>query len=281
MAGGQKGGLIAACVTAHVPRMAYEDKAPEFQKELIAGSKAMGAALRTLEPDLLVIKSAHWVCSFNWYVTAHAVHKGHCVADEAPDLIPGEPYERRGDPEFAQALVARLREKGFPAGANESPHYEWDYAGIVPLLYLDPDSTIPVVEMPTCLAADLEESMAAGRAVHEAARRTGRRAVFLASTALSHKIVRGPHLWPTEERVAMDRRLIGHLERGEIAELRAWLPDYSRGSVAEMGGRVVAGLVGALDAMRADGMTLAGRQYGAYAQSSGSGNVNIAVRPVQ
>jgi hypothetical protein len=32
-------------------------------------------------------------------------HEGRCVADEAPDLIPGMPYRYRGDPEFAAALV--------------------------------------------------------------------------------------------------------------------------------------------------------------------------------
>jgi hypothetical protein len=44
-----------------------------------------------------------------------------------------------------------------------------------------------------------------------------------------------------------------------------------------MGGRALATLLGVLKAMSSDGVTLHGRQYGDYAQSSGSGNANVVV----
>lgn len=271
-------GLIASAVAAHIPRMAYEDKAPDFQRGLIAGLKAMGAALRALKPDLFVVKSAHWVCSFNWYATVHDPHEGVCVADEAPDLIPGIPYRRKGDPDYARAFVAALKEAGLPAFENSTPHYAWDYAALVPLLYMDPDATVPVVQIPTVLSADHAEAMRVGGLVHQAAKRTGKRVAFLASCALSHRIVRGPALWPTPERQALDRRFIALLESVSLDDLIAWYPEYSRGADAEMGGRVLAALLGALTAMRGDGLALSGKFYGEYAQSSGSGNANIAVQ---
>ncbi len=246
------GGIIAAAVTAHVPRMGIEEKAPDFQRGLIAGSKAMGAAIRGMKPDLFVLQSAHWVSSFNWYVTSHAVHKGHCIADEAPDLIPGIPYERKGDPEYAQVLAETMKAEGMPAFADANPHRSWDYACLVPLTYLDPQSTIPLIELPTCLAADHAENMKAGRLIHETAKRTGRRVVFLASSALSHKILRGPHLWPSDERVALDRKFISGLVGGDLDGLIAGFDKYSRDTVAEMGGRILAALLGALEAMRRD-----------------------------
>lgn len=273
------GGIIAAAITAHVPRMGIEHKAPDFQRGLIAGSKAMGEALRALKPDLFVLQSAHWVSSFNWYATSHAVHKGYCLADEAPDLIPGLPYERAGDPAFANALAANMAAAGLPAFANDNPHRSWDYACLVPLTYLDPDSRIPLVELPTCLAAGHDENMRAGRAIHETAKREGRRVVFLASSALSHKIVRGPHLWPEPERLALDRDFINGLVTGDLDRLVGGFAQYSQATVAEMGGRVVAAMLGAMAAMRDDCGALKGKQYGDYAQSSGSGNVNVAVVP--
>ena len=101
--------------------------------------------------------------------------------------------------------------------------------------------------------------------------------VFIASSALSHALVRGRHHLPTPERIDADQKLIGMLERGAIAEIIGGFPEYSRLAVAETGGRALATLLGVLEAMGRDTRGLAGRQYGGYAQSSGSGNANVLV----
>jgi 3,4-dihydroxyphenylacetate 2,3-dioxygenase len=273
------GGLIAVAVAPHAPRLGVEERVPDFQRGLLDGMKQMGQALRELRPDLFVVNSAHWVSTFNWYATLQDPHRGICIADEAPDLMPGTPYERKGDPTFARAFVAELAAAGIPALPNESPHYQWDYASLVPLLYLDPDGEIPVVQVPTVAQASLEEAVQVGRLLDQVARNTGRRIIFLASTALSHALERGPQKWPTPERIEMDKRLIGYLERGEVTLLLEWLPGYSREAVAEMGGRVLAVMFGALAAWHCRVGTLRGRLYGEYAQSSGSGNASVAIIP--
>jgi len=259
--------------------MAVEERAPAFQKGLLDGLKEMGRELRAMEPDLFVVNSAHWVSTFNWYATLQDPHRGVCVAAEAPDLIPGLPYQRKGDPAFGRAFLAALTAADIPALANDSPHYAWDYAGLVPLLHMDPDGAIPVVQIPNVICADLDESLRVGRLVDQAATAAGRRAVFVASNALSHDVVRGPEIWPTAERMELDRQLIGHLERGAVDMLIDWLPAYSRDARAEMGGKILATMCGALAALQERAGPLAGRLYGSYAQSSGSGNASIAVRP--
>jgi 3,4-dihydroxyphenylacetate 2,3-dioxygenase len=273
------GGLIAVAVAPHAPRLGVVERVPNFQMGLIDGMKEMGQALRKLRPDLLVVNSAHWVTTFNWYATLQDPHQGVCVADEAPDLMPGTPYERKGDPAFARAFVEALQGAGIPALPNDSPHYQWDYASLVPLLYLDPDGEVPVVGVPTVLHSSLEESFEVGKLVDRVAQGTGRRIIHIASNALSHALERGPDKWPTPERIELDKQLIGHLERGEVAMLRDWLPIYSRAAAAEMGGRVLAVMSGALAGLQARAGSLRGRLYGAYAQSSGSGNASVAIVP--
>ena len=199
-------GIVAGAVVPHTPRMAIEDSAPAFVRGLIDGERELGRALRERAPDLIVLQSSHWVGTFNWYVAAHGVHEGVCVADEAPDMIPGIPYRRPGDPAFATALAARIRQAGLPCGLNDTPHFTWDYGSLVPLQYLDPAGTIPVVLLPTVFCSDLAESMTVGRLVQETAAALGRRVVHVASSALSHAIRRGPDLWPSQERQEMDRR---------------------------------------------------------------------------
>ena len=270
-------GIIAAAAVPHVPTLGLAKNTPDFQLTLVEGERALGRALRDAKPDLFVVNSSHWVCTFGWYATSQSVHEGVCVADEAPDLIPGIPYKRKGDAEFAKALVDEWKAQGIPGDCNETPHYAWDYGSLVPLLYLDPDAEVPVVQIPTVIMADHAECMKTGRAVHATAKRLGRRVVFIASSAFTHDLVRGRHFKPKPEREALDQRFIDQLKRGAVREALAWFPEYSRAVVAEMNGKPLATLLGALQALEEEGAKLTGEQFGGYAQSSGSGNANVVV----
>lgn len=270
-------GIIAAAVVPHVPTLGLAENTPDFQLTLVEGERALGRALRELKPDLFVVNSSHWICTFGWYATCQSVHQGVCVADEAPDLIPGIAYTRKGDSEFASALVDAWQAQGIPGGRNDAPHYAWDYGSLVPLLYLDPDADVPVVQIPTVILANQAECMQAGRAVHATAKRLGRRVAYIASSAFSHDLVRGRHFKPTAEREVLDQRFIVMLKRGEVAAAAAWLPEYSRAARTEMDGKPLAAMLGALQALEEDGAQLIGAQFGGYAQSSGSGNANVVV----
>jgi len=272
-------GLIAAATAAHVPSLGSEATTPDFQHSLVQGLREMGTEIRAMKPDVLVVESAHWVSTFNWFATVQNPHRGVCVASEALDLIPGTPYERKGDPKFANALIEAFKPHKVPAFPNASEHYSWDYAGLVPLLYIDPDCEIPVVQIPTVLSADHDECRLAGRLVDEAARTSGRRALFIASSALTHAVVRGRHNWPTPERMQLDRKFIDLLRAGDLDRIDKWFPEYAAAVKAEMGGRVIATLLGALHALKATGRKILGRQFGDYTQSSGSGNVNLLLAP--
>jgi hypothetical protein len=87
--------------------------------------------------------------------------------------------------------------------------------------------------------------------------------------------VRGPAIWPAPERVDADRRFIALLLAGKIGEAKAWFPDYAKEVVAEMGSRVLAFFLGALEAM---GGKLEAKTFGAYCQSSASGNQNLSLK---
>ena len=269
-------GIIRTVVAPHTPRMGIEEKAPDFVRALIKSQREMGEDIRAETPDVLIINSAHWVCTFNWHVTCQAEHKGHCVADEAPELIDGVPYHYTGDPELGRAILAELDALGVPANANDSTHFQWDYGSWVPAKHLDPNAELPIVLIGTVPSSDIEECMKAGGAIRRAAEKTGRRAVFAASCAFSHQLVRGPEQWPTEERQTLDHQFIQMLTSGRIADAKAWFPEYNERVVGEMGGRNLATFLGCLD--ETSGVTYTGTQFGPYTQSSGSGNANISLK---
>lgn len=270
------GGIVMSAIASHTPRIGIEANAPDFLRGVIAGEYALGRAIQALEPDVIVLQSAHWVTTFTWYVTCQQRHQGICVSDELPDLIPGVPYDRPGDPEFGALLVDEIRHEGFLAGRNDTPHYKWDYGTFVPLQYLDPAQRIPVVTMGTCILADLDECYRVGTAVREAAAKSGKRVAFVASSALSHRLVRNPASWPTEEDQEQDQRFIAMLRDGRTNEARGFLAGYAERTLAEMGGRNIASMLGALDGLGAD--RLSGRQYGEYGPSSGAGHTNFGIR---
>jgi len=266
-------GVVAASIVAHVPTLGLAQNTPPFQLPLVEGERQLGAELRAGKPDLFVMLSSHWVCTFEWYATGRQVFEGVCVAEEAPHLIPGIPYRRKGDPEFARALVEEWGKVSVPGRVNDFEHSTYDYGSLVPLLYLDPDAEVPVVHLPSVLMADHAECMRAGRAIDTVARRQGKKVVFFASSALSHYLVRGRENRPTPDREAMDMRFMDMMKRGAIDEALAWFPEFSKLGAVEMGGRPVATFLGVVQAMRDAGAKLTAKQYGGYAQSSGSGNV--------
>ena len=271
------GGIIRSILTTHSPRIGIEARAPEFTRGLIQGIRLLGEEVRAAKPDAVVLMSTHWVTTFPWYTTCHEVLEGVCVADEAPDLIPGIPYKWRGDPTLAKAIVDEIATLGVPAGYNDSPHYSLDYGTVVPMQYIDPDHTLTLIGLGTCIMAELDECLKVGAAVRRAAAKTGRTVAMVGSTSFAHKLVRGPDVWPPKEAMAADHKFIGMLTGGKIAEAKAWLPQYSKQVVAEVGGRVIATVLGTMDE-KAERYT--GVQHGPYGQSSASANASVSIRPV-
>ena len=130
------GGVIRSIITTHSPRIGIEATAPDFTRGLIQGIRLLGEDVRAAKPDAVVLVSTHWVTTFPWYATSHAVHEGVCVADEAPDLIPGIPYKWKGDPVLGRAIVDEIAALGVMAGHNDTPHYSLDYGTVVPMQYM-------------------------------------------------------------------------------------------------------------------------------------------------
>jgi 3,4-dihydroxyphenylacetate 2,3-dioxygenase len=129
--------------------------------------------------------------------------------------------------------------------------------------------------MGTCILADLDECHRVGVAVRQAAEKSGKRIVFVASSALSHKLVRDPASWPTAEHQALDHRFIDMLRDGRLGEARRFLKGYAEETHVEMGGRNIASMLGVLHGLGAD--RLHGQQYGEYGPSSGAGHTNFGI----
>lgn len=259
--------LLASVVTPHSPKLIGPD-VPGYAAGILAGARALGAYVRSLEPDLLVVQSSHWATPFLWFVGDAPHHRGVCRDPDASRPLE-LPYDRPGDTDFATALIGLARADGLPMSAGDR---SWDYGAAVPLQMLDPDNRLPVVLLSTCLNSTLDDGLRVGGLIRRTAETTGRRTVFVASTAFAARMVRGPQLWPPDAAVAADRHFLKLLTDGEIAAAKAALPAYAEASNVEMGARPLATFLGCLGEGR-------GEQFGEYGAIGGSGHVSIALRP--
>ena len=246
---------------------------PDF-RAVRDGLVAQGQDVAAAKPDVIIINSCHLITTFPTVIDGTPRHRGVLTAQEAPELIHGVAYDFPGDYDLAAALVDRGRAAGLMCTLASDVHYPLDYGTVMPLVcYLERTQTIPAVPVSVCLSADLDESFAWGRHIAEVVRERRRRAAFVASGSVSHKLVRGPEKWPSPEDQELDRQFVRLLADGEYEKLWAWLPEYAEAAEPEMGGRHLAMMLGAI---LGSGGRYAATVH-AYGPSSGSGNYVISL----
>src|SRR5256885_5653190 len=276
------GELGCVYLSVHTPRYctyeaAFAGKvAHPVSRSLLEGLVDKGGKVAYARPDVIVINSCHLITTFPTVVDGTPRHRGVLTAQEAPELIHGVAYDFPGDWELGFALIERGRAAGLQCVLADDLHYPLDYGTVMPLVcYLDRSQRIPVLPISVCLSADLRESFAWGRIIAEAVAAGGRRAAFVASGSVSHKLVRGPERWPSPADQELDRRFARMLADGEDEKLWAGLPAYAEAAEPEMGGRHPAAMLGAIiGAPRKFAAT--GHAHG---PSAGGGNYVISLAP--
>jgi 3,4-dihydroxyphenylacetate 2,3-dioxygenase len=238
------------------------------------GLVAQGKDVAEARLDVMAINSCHLISTFPTVVDGTPRHQGVLTAQEAPEIIHGVAYDYPGDYGLASALVARGKSKDHLAVLANDVHYPLDYGTVMPMVcYLDRAQRLPMVPISVCLSSDLDECFAWGRYLAQIAREGDRRVGFVASGSVSHKLVRGPERAPLPADQALDHEFAQRLTAGDYEALWRWLPDYVRTVEAEMGGRHLAMMLGALVE---SGQRYAARVH-AYGPSSGSGNYVISL----
>jgi 3,4-dihydroxyphenylacetate 2,3-dioxygenase len=234
-------------VVPHVPSICHEDQAPDFQQGIIAGLKTVSKEIAEIKPDVVILVSCHWQSTFATYIDCTPVHKGFLTAQEAPDLIRDVPYHYPGDEELGNELVQAIKNANIPVEGVNDPHFVWDYGTVVPLRYLVPNEDIPVINISVTLCASLEEFHQMGLEITKALQKSGKKAVFVASGALSHNLVRGRHNMPTISEHALNKEFVDLLLNKDYQSAYQMLPQFSRIAKVEGGGLHLAMLLGIVE----------------------------------
>lgn len=237
--------MLAAFAVPHPPIILPEIGRGEERKIIRTGEAYREAMRRAAQyrPDTVILVSPHATMYADYFhISPGEGAKGTFAHFGAPQVR----IETRYDSEFAKKLAEDCAEKGIPAGPLGERDRTLDHGTMIPLYFLG--AFLPEVKIVRIGLSGLSAAAhyRLGQSVARTAEALGRRAVFIASGDLSHKLsADGPYGFAPEGPV-FDERVCGALQKGDFLSLLELDPELSE-AAAECGLRSLWMMAGALD----------------------------------
>ena len=104
------GSILAAALVSHHPGLMQSEDVRRMQgagqdSDLIAGYARLRERLARLAPDAVIVFDTHWFTTGYHLVDAADGYRGTFISDEMPWYLCGVPYDYRGCPPLALALI--------------------------------------------------------------------------------------------------------------------------------------------------------------------------------
>jgi aromatic ring-opening dioxygenase catalytic subunit (LigB family) len=184
------GEISGAALVSHHPGLFQPDDfriqmGAGADSDLIPGFERLRTRIDAIKPDVLVIFDTHWFTTGFHLVDGGESYSGNYLSDEMPWYLFGQKYSYRGDPQLADLCQTVAEEHGIACKSVHDPALPRHYATINVVNKLCRGE--PVLTVGNCQTAKTRHFLEMGAVVGEAIRRSGKRAILLASGALSHK----------------------------------------------------------------------------------------------
>ncbi|MEV1021357.1 3,4-dihydroxyphenylacetate 2,3-dioxygenase [Streptomyces sp. NPDC050264] len=283
------GETVGAGLLAHVPTIVL----PEADRlELNEGKEStLVTGLRQLRADVfesddydtVVVLDSHWSTTVEFVVTAQSRRAGLFTSEELPRGMCRMPYDFPGDPELALNIASFADAQHTWITAIDDPYLPIYYATTNLWKFLGeglPDKRW--VTIGVCQTGDMEDHLRLGRALADGIAATpGRRVLLIASGALSHTF------WPlrelraheagdpvhifTPEARAADRERIAWFKEGRHDKVLEGMDEFGKHRPEAKFSHYLM-MAGALGEQAC---VAKARQYGAYENSIGTGQVHL------
>jgi 3,4-dihydroxyphenylacetate 2,3-dioxygenase len=281
------GEVVGAGILAHVPTIMLPE---EVRRELNNGpdfslgpalTQLRGEVFETLDYDTVVVLDSHWFTTVEFVVTAQARRAGLFTAEELPRGMCRIPYDWRGDPELAWAMDRIAPQHSTWVTAIDDPYLPMYYPSLNMWKFLGEGLDKQWIAVSVCQTGEAEDFLRAGRVIGQAIAETDRKVLLIASGALSHTFWKlrqlrdheasDPEHIFTPEAYAADLERIEWFKAGDHAKVLETTPDFMKYRPEAMFAHylMMAGALGESDC------TAAARQYGAYENSIGTGQVHL------
>ncbi|RSE87001.1 DODA-type extradiol aromatic ring-opening family dioxygenase [Achromobacter denitrificans] len=284
----KEGEILAGFLAPHPPHLVYGENPPQNEPRSEGGWETLRWAyehvrnsIERLKPDVLLVHSPHWITQVGHHFLGVPRLQGKSVDPIFPNLFRYQ-FELDVDVALAQACCDEGRDLGLVTKMMRNPRFRVDYGTITTLHMVRPQWDIPVVGLSannTPYYLDTREGQGEmellGRATREAIRKTGRRAVLLASNTLSHWHFHEEPEIPEDmskehperyDGYKWDIRMIELMRQGRMRETFELLPRFIDEAFAEVKSGAFTWMHAAMDFPE-----LPGRLHG-YGSVIGTGN---------
>ena len=250
-ANGGKGALMAMLAGYAVPHppliVPAVGQGSERQiPEITAAYEQVAREVAELSPDVVVVSSPHapaWRDAF--YVAGDARFDGSMARFRAPQ----ERVQVAGDAQLAAAVCQAAEAEGIPAGTFGHAGTALDHATFIPLWFLARAGRRAPMLLLGLSGLPYQAHVQMGRIVAQQAERLGRRAVWIASGDLSHKLKEdGPYGFAPEG-PQFDERICEIFASGRLERLAEFDPAFAD-TAAECGLRSFLLMAGALEGLK-------------------------------
>ncbi len=239
--------ILAAFMVPHPP-LAVPQVGRGSEKEIrttVEAYRQVARQIAALSPETVILSSPHaTMYSDYFHLSPGRRASGSFARFRAPEVRFRESY----DEELVETIERLAAEEGFPAGTLGEREPELDHGTMVPLYYLRqalPEFRLVRIGLS---GLPLTEHYRLGQLLQKAVEQTGRRAVFVASGDLSHKLREdGPYGFAPEG-PEYDARIMDVCARAAFGELFDFDEDFCD-KAAECGHRSFVMMAGAFDGL--------------------------------
>lgn len=239
--------MLGAIITPHPPVLLPEVGGGR-EREIAATDRAMRTAAETVaawQPDVIIVSSPHTILYRDYF---HIAPGDGAVGDMSHFGAPEVRIQASYDTLLREEIIHRAEAEGLHAGTLGQRDPELDHGVLIPLYYLRKAGVrCPIVRMGLSGFSPLDHYRL-GKCVQDAVNALGRRAVFLASGDLSHKLkADGPYGYAPEG-PQFDDAVTRTMASGDFLEFLTIDPALCE-RAAECGMRSFQVLAGALDGL--------------------------------
>ena len=239
--------MLGAIITPHPPVLLPEVGGGR-EREIAATDRAMRTAAETVaawQPDVIIISSPHTILYRDYF---HIAPGDGAVGDMGRFGAPEVRIHASYDTLLREEIIRRAEAEGIHAGTLGQRDSELDHGVLIPLYYLrKADVRCPIVRMGLSGFSPLDHYRL-GKCVQDAVNALGRRAVFLASGDLSHKLKADGPYGCAPEGPQFDDAVTRTMASGDFLEFLTIDPALCE-RAAECGLRSFQVMAGALDGL--------------------------------
>ena len=237
--------ILAAYMVPHPP-MIVPSVGRGSEKEIEETTRAyeqVAEEIAKAKPDTIIISSPHTVMYADYFhISPGKRATGSFAGFRAPEVSFDEEY----DVELVQTIESLADREGFPAGTLGEREKDLDHGTMVPLYFIRRKYQGGRIVRVGLSGQPLVSHYRLGQIIKEAVRLTGRRAVFVASGDLSHKLQDyGPYGFAPEG-PRYDEQIMDVCSKAEFGRLFDFDEAFCE-KAAECGHRSFVIMAGALD----------------------------------